>query len=102
MIIKEHSNASKPFVEYFLLPTIMDLHKMSDIGTMGLCVFFWFPEIRLAEEVAAAILDCSDDEECDVVVIPPDNHAISDEEAVDDGNLDDIHCKSKTTNVDVF
>jgi len=52
--------------------------------------FFWFPEIRLAEEVAAAILDCSDDEECDVVVIPPDNHAISDEEAVDDGNLDDI------------
>lgn len=49
---------------------------------------YFLPEIRLAEDVAAAILDCSDDEECDVVVIPPENHAISDEEAVDEENLD--------------
>lgn len=49
---------------------------------------YFLPEIRLAEDVAAAILDCSDDEECDVVVIPPENDAISDEEAVDEENLD--------------
>ena len=49
---------------------------------------FLCTEALLPEDVAAAILDCSDDEECDIVVIPPDNDCNSDEEAVDEENLD--------------
>ena len=59
-------------------------------------VFFRFPKLLRAVEVPASILDCSDDEGCDVVVILPDDHAISDEEAVNDDNLDcmETNCSS--------
>ena len=67
---------------------ILVLFFMSKFGTMGFQLTFLHLGTLQPAAVAAAILDLSDDEEPEIVVIPPDNDANSDEEAVDDENLD--------------
>lgn len=74
---------------------ILVLFFMSKFGTMGFQLTFLHLGTLQPAAVAAAILDLSDDEEPEIVVIPPDNDANSDEEAVDDENLDVIYSMSE-------
>ena len=63
---------------------------MSKFGTMRFQLTFLHLGTPKPGDIAATILDLSDDEEPDMIVIPPDNDANSDEETVNDENLDVI------------